>query len=456
MVVMMIFTMMALGLNFVVGYAGLLDLGYVAFYAMGAYMAGWFASSQFATHRIHFGAVGITPSAPGFHISIWLILLAAGLVDGVRRRAHRPADAAPARRLPRDRHARFRRDHPADRAQRRRLLRHRLQPHRGHAGPDADRRPGLRQLDPHAHRPARPTTCICRRRTSTRRSTGPRCSSCSSPCSARSACATRGSGGRGSRFARTRSRLLRWACRSCARRRGRTRPARSSAAIAGAYFASFKSATFPDDFFFNISVFILCMIILGGIGNIPGVIFGACFLAYLNQEGLSNIGGWLNGHFGPGGTAGRGLAQAGRRSAVQLRDLRVDPRRRHAPATRGPDTEPAPRGGVPRGRPRPAALRRAAQRADGAARGHGAAQGVRRPRRGRRASTSRSRSVRSRASSARTARGRRRSSTCSRACTSRPRAGSCSPARTSPASRRTRSRSAASAARSRTSASSRT
>ena len=35
MVVMMIFTMMALGLNVVVGYAGLLDLGYVAFYAAG-------------------------------------------------------------------------------------------------------------------------------------------------------------------------------------------------------------------------------------------------------------------------------------------------------------------------------------------------------------------------------------------------------------------------------------
>ena len=55
MVVMAIFTMMALGLNFVVGYAGLLDLGYVAFYAMGAYMAGWFASSQFATQNVRFG-----------------------------------------------------------------------------------------------------------------------------------------------------------------------------------------------------------------------------------------------------------------------------------------------------------------------------------------------------------------------------------------------------------------
>ena len=51
MVVMVVFVMMALGLNFVVGYAGLLDLGYVAFYAMGAYMAGWFASAQFASQN---------------------------------------------------------------------------------------------------------------------------------------------------------------------------------------------------------------------------------------------------------------------------------------------------------------------------------------------------------------------------------------------------------------------
>src|SRR5919205_416668 len=59
LVVMMIFTMMALGLNFVVGYAGLLDLGYVAFYAMGAYSAGWFASNQFANQKLNVGAVGL-------------------------------------------------------------------------------------------------------------------------------------------------------------------------------------------------------------------------------------------------------------------------------------------------------------------------------------------------------------------------------------------------------------
>jgi branched-chain amino acid transport system permease protein len=64
--------------------------------------------------------------------------------------------------------------------------------------------------------------------------------------------------------------------------------------IAGAYYAVFKSATFPGDFYFNISVFILCMVILGGMGNIWGVIVGAAFLAYLNQEGLANTGSWLN------------------------------------------------------------------------------------------------------------------------------------------------------------------
>src|SRR3981081_2116558 len=72
LVVMMIFTVMPLGLNFVVGYAGLLDLGYVAFYAMGAYMAGWFASNQFANRNVDFGAVGLYKGDTGFHFSIWL------------------------------------------------------------------------------------------------------------------------------------------------------------------------------------------------------------------------------------------------------------------------------------------------------------------------------------------------------------------------------------------------
>src|SRR3954451_2778350 len=82
-VVMLVFIMMAVGLNIVVGYAGLLDLGYVAFYAMGAYTAAWFASVQFANHNVHFGAVGVGSNVPGFHISIWLLLLAAGLLTAL-------------------------------------------------------------------------------------------------------------------------------------------------------------------------------------------------------------------------------------------------------------------------------------------------------------------------------------------------------------------------------------
>ena len=45
--------------------------------------------------------------------------------------------------------------------------------------------------------------------------------------------------------------------------------------VAGAYYASYKGGAFPDEFKFQISVLILCMVILGGMGNIWGVIFGA-------------------------------------------------------------------------------------------------------------------------------------------------------------------------------------
>src|SRR3954463_5519193 len=44
----MLFIMLALGLNIVVGFAGLLDLGYIAFFALGAYLTGLLASPQFA------------------------------------------------------------------------------------------------------------------------------------------------------------------------------------------------------------------------------------------------------------------------------------------------------------------------------------------------------------------------------------------------------------------------
>ena len=77
-VVMCVFIVMALGLNVVVGYAGLLDLGYVAFYAAGAYVAGWFATLQFAPHVHHLWAVGVPSDLPGVHVNVWLLMLAVG------------------------------------------------------------------------------------------------------------------------------------------------------------------------------------------------------------------------------------------------------------------------------------------------------------------------------------------------------------------------------------------
>jgi branched-chain amino acid transport system permease protein len=76
LVFMLIFAIMAVGLNIVIGFAGLLDLGYVAFYALGAYTAAFLASP-------HFGGLSVVlftnlaPGFPGIHIPFILILLAA-------------------------------------------------------------------------------------------------------------------------------------------------------------------------------------------------------------------------------------------------------------------------------------------------------------------------------------------------------------------------------------------
>jgi branched-chain amino acid transport system permease protein len=85
------YIIMALGLNIVVGFAGLLDLGYVAFYAIGAFVIGWFGSQQFpdvnggrgihvlASHQATFqlkldgSHVGIA----GIHINFFIVIFIA-------------------------------------------------------------------------------------------------------------------------------------------------------------------------------------------------------------------------------------------------------------------------------------------------------------------------------------------------------------------------------------------
>jgi branched-chain amino acid transport system permease protein len=66
-----------------------------------------------------------------------------------------------------------------------------------------------------------------------------------------------------------------------------------------------------NQFLFTVSVTILVMVILGGIGSIPGVIVGGIIIAYLNQTWLSTVADWvhslgttLNGGPGPIATVG--------------------------------------------------------------------------------------------------------------------------------------------------------
>ncbi|MBV8990383.1 MAG: branched-chain amino acid ABC transporter permease [Solirubrobacterales bacterium] len=74
------YAVMSLGLNIVVGFAGLLDLGYVAFYALGAYSVGWFGSDFFFKAHIHLGVSPVASTLPGIHLNFLLILVAAALI----------------------------------------------------------------------------------------------------------------------------------------------------------------------------------------------------------------------------------------------------------------------------------------------------------------------------------------------------------------------------------------
>jgi branched-chain amino acid transport system permease protein len=274
-VVMLIFLMMALGLNVVVGYAGLLDLGYVAFYAAGAYVAGWFASLQFEQVTFHFGS-SVPNDQPGIHISMWLVLAAAGvftMLVGI-------AIGLPTLRL--------RGDYLAIVTL------------------------GFGEIVPQFVRNAD---------------------------SLRGFDLTNGTfgiapidsvaiGGLVFREEENRDDLYFWAALllvlftvyCCIRLRdsrlGRAwiaiREDETAAAamgvplmrtktwsyaigaffggVAGAFFASYRAGAFPADFYFQFSIFLLCMVILGGMGSIWGVVAGALILGYLDREGLATIG----------------------------------------------------------------------------------------------------------------------------------------------------------------------
>jgi len=282
-VVMIAFTMMAVGLNIVVGYCGLLDLGYVAFYAVGAYTAGWLASQHFEQVTFHFGS-SVNNEQVGIHVTMWIVLIVAGLLTML---------AGIIIGLPT---LRLRGDYLAI-----------VTLGFGEIIPQVVRNGdsfggfnltngtfGIAPIDPVGF-PILSSigffpdnfqtsdnrerwyyiiafllllfTVFCSVRLRDSRL-------------GRAWIAIREDETAAAAMGVPLMRTKTWAYALGAFFGG----------VAGAYYASFKSGAFPADFYFNISVFLLCMVILGGMGSIWGVTVGGMILAYLNFSGLSTIG----------------------------------------------------------------------------------------------------------------------------------------------------------------------
>jgi branched-chain amino acid transport system permease protein len=75
------YVMMALGLNIVVGFAGLLDLGYVAFFAIGAFVMGWLSSLQFYHAHVHIlVSKSVSATFPqGIHVNFVFVVIVAAV-----------------------------------------------------------------------------------------------------------------------------------------------------------------------------------------------------------------------------------------------------------------------------------------------------------------------------------------------------------------------------------------
>ena len=284
-VIMIVFTMMAVGLNVVVGYAGLLDLGYVAFYAAGAYTAAWLASQQFEQVNFHFGSVGLSPSVPGIHLSFWLVLLIAGCFTALvgiaiglptlRLRGDylaivtlgfgeiipqfvRNADSIKGFDLT---HGAFGIS-PIDSLGFGETLHDSL-------GLPTNYQQSTNRAELYFYTALLLlliTVFVSVRLRDSRLG--------------RAWVAIREDETAAAAMGVPLMRTKTWAYATGAFFGG----------VAGAYYASFKGGAFPSDFYFNLSVFILCMVILGGMGSVWGAIAGGLFLSYLDQEGLAKIG----------------------------------------------------------------------------------------------------------------------------------------------------------------------
>jgi len=301
--VIAVYVMLALGLNIVVGYAGLLDLGYVAFYALGAYTVGWFASDQFSNRTIHFGTTAVE-GLPGIHLNFWLVIILAGVIAGIfgviigwptlRLRGDylaivtlgfgeiipdvfRNADALP---VPKGLQGGF----PF-------LDFEKVNLTSGVRGVRQLDRPGFGEdlsATTGGFLPERFTsiglehwffTIVALTLITVFVNMRLRDSKMG-----RAWIAVREDEVAASAMGVPLMRTKLWAYGIGAVFGG----------FAGSVYGSFIGSIFPSAFIFNISIIVLCMIIVGGMGNIYGVVLGAIVLQYLNLAGMDKIGARLN------------------------------------------------------------------------------------------------------------------------------------------------------------------
>jgi branched-chain amino acid transport system permease protein len=68
--------------------------------------------------------------------------------------------------------------------------------------------------------------------------------------------------------------------------------------IGGVAFATHVDGVYAERFNFAISIFLLAMVVMGGMGNVWGVIIGAFLLSWINSTGLPAFGDTFNSKFG--------------------------------------------------------------------------------------------------------------------------------------------------------------
>ena len=121
----------------------------------------------------------------------------------------------------------------------------------------------------------------------------------------------------------------------------------SFSGFAGSFYAAKLQAITPGAFEFNVSIMLLCMVVLGGMGSLKGVIVGGMLITLFDRlllAQMTHLVRWV------GAQTGIAVADDGGPDAVALVLLRAGPGARHALQARGARGAPRPAGGGGRGR----------------------------------------------------------------------------------------------------------